>query len=104
MNQDPERPYRTELPSLPKEPPTGSRPGWQIEERLLGLGVVALGLIGLAVIYAMSTGQLPVGIPPPSPPPGVMVPLFNPAVCLIPVMGLGSVALIVVGFRRVLDP
>jgi hypothetical protein len=104
LEDDPQGQHRSELPPLPKEPPTGYRPGWQLEERLLGLGVVVLGLIGLAVTYAISIGLIPVGLTPPNPPPGVLVPIFNPAACFIPIMALGSVALIVVGFRRVIDP
>jgi hypothetical protein len=30
--------------------------------------------------------------------------MVNPAVCVTPLMLVGSIALIVVGFRRVLDP
>ena len=30
--------------------------------------------------------------------------LFNAAACFMPLMAIGSVGLVVVGFRRVLDP
>jgi hypothetical protein len=86
--------------------PAGYRPGWQIEERLTGLGVALLGVVGLTVMYLIATGVLPAGLPPPAPPPGVLVqvPLPNAMGCVLPLMAIGSVALIVVGFRRAIDP
>jgi len=84
----------------------GYRPGWQIEERLQGLGVVVLGIIGLAVAYAIATGILPSGLPAPPQPKGVLVqlPAYNAAACFVPLMAISSVALVWVGLRRVFDP
>jgi hypothetical protein len=99
--------YRSDLPALPKErKPVGYRAGWQVQERLQGLGVVALGLLGLFVVYGISTGLLPSGLPPPPQPRGVLVqlPVYNAAACFMPLMAIGSVGLIIVGFRRFLDP
>lgn len=108
MIQPPDQPgYRSELPKLEKErKPAGYRPGWQLEERLQGAGVVLLGLVGLLVVYGIYSGFLPSGLPPPPKPPGLLVavPSVNGAACLLPLLAIGSVALIVVGFRRVLDP
>jgi hypothetical protein len=107
LPDDPREKYRSDLPPIDRERrPIGYRPGWQLEERLQGLGVIILGLVGLAVVYGISTGVLPAGLPPPAPPPGVLVqvPTFNALGCLLPLMAVGSVALVVVGFRRVLDP
>ncbi len=104
---DPHEGYRADLPSLPRDRrPVGYRAGWQLEERLQGLGVILLGLLGLAVVYGISTGILPSGLPPPPQPSGVLVqlPVFNGAACFMPLMAIGSVGLIVVGFRRLLDP
>ena len=103
---DPNEGYRSDLPKLPRERPVGYQPGWQIWERVQGLGVILLGLVGLAVVYGISTGLLPSGLPPPPQPSGVLVqlPVFNSAACFTPLLALGSVGLIVVGFRRVLDP
>jgi hypothetical protein len=86
--------------------PVGYTPGWQLEERLQGLGAVLLGVIGLLVVYGMYSGVLPLGLPPPPPPPGLVVPIPtpNPAACVMPLMALGSLGLVIVGFRRVLDP
>ena len=107
LPDDPKARYRSELPPLDRERrPVGYRPGWQLEERLQGLGAMVLGLVGLAVVYGIATGILPSGLPPPPPPPGVLVqvPTVNGLGCVMPLMAIGSVALIVVGFRRVLDP
>ena len=100
--------YRSDLPKLESERrPVGYRPGLQLEERLQGLGAVALGLVGLLVVYGIYTGVLPSGLPPPPPPPPgvlVQVPVVNAAACFMPLLAIGSVALIVVGGRRVIDP
>jgi hypothetical protein len=98
--------YRSELPKLKREPPVGYRAGWQLEERLQGLGVVILGLVGLAVVYGVYTNQLPSGLPPPPAPKGVLVqvPTINGAAFFLPLIAIMSVALIVVGFRRIVDP
>jgi len=104
---DPNEGYRSDLPKLPRDRyPAGYRPGWQLGERLQGLGVIVLGLVGLAVVYGISTGVLPSGLPPPPQPSGVHVqlPVINSAACFTPLMAIGSVGLIVVGFRRLLDP
>jgi len=98
--------WRSELPKLDKEPPVGYRRGWQIEERLQGLGVFVLGVIGLTVAYLIFSGVLPAGLPPPKAPPGVLVqvPLFSATSCIVPLIALMSVAMIVLGLRRAIDP
>ena len=104
---DPRGGFRSDLPPLISErKPHGYQTGWQLGERLQGLGVVAFGIVGLLVVYGIYTGILPSGLPPPPQPPGmlVQVPVFNAAACFTPLMAIGSVALIVVGFRRFLDP
>jgi hypothetical protein len=104
---DPHAGYRSDLPALPKErKPIGYRSGWQLGDRLQGVGVMVLGFIGLLVVYGTFTGFLPSGLPPPPQQPGVLVqvPVVNGAACVMPLLAIGSVALIAVGFRRVLDP
>jgi hypothetical protein len=99
--------YRSDLPKLEKERrPVGYRPGLQLEERLQGLGVVVLGLVGLLVVYGIYTGVLPSGLPPPPQPKGVLiqVPVVNSAAFFLPLIAVMSVALIAVGFKRVVDP
>jgi hypothetical protein len=102
---DPRERHRSELPPLPRdERPIGYRSGWQIEERLQALGVMLLGLVGMFLAYAIYSGMLPAGLPPPPPPPGVNVPVFNPVLCVTPLMALGGIALVFVGARRFIDP
>jgi hypothetical protein len=100
--------YRSDLPKLESErQPVGYRAGLQLEERLQGFGAFALGIVGLLVVYGIYTGFLPSGMPPPPPPPPgvlVQVPVLNASACFMPLMTIGSVALIVVGLRRVVDP
>ena len=104
---DPRPRYRSDLPPLPGERrPHGYRPGWQVEERLQGLGVVVLGLGGFLVAYGIYSGVLPAGLPPPPQPPGVLVPVptFSAISCVLPLLVLGSAALVLVGCRRIFDP
>jgi hypothetical protein len=100
--------YRPDLPKIEKERrPVGYRPGLQLEERLQGVGVILLGLVGLLVVYGIYSGYLPSGLPPPPPPPKgilIQVPVVNGAAFFLPVIALMSVALIALGFRRVVDP
>jgi hypothetical protein len=104
---DPNEGYRSDLPSLPRDRrPAGYQAGWQLEERLQGLGAIVLGLVGLAVVYGISTGVLPAGVPPQALPTGALgqFPVVSPVACFMPLTAIGSVALIVVGARRMLDP
>ncbi len=99
--------YRSDLPKLEKQRrPVGYRPGLQLEERLQGLGIVILGLVGLLVVYGIYSGVLPSGLPPPPQPKGVLIPVptVNGAAFFLPLIAVMSVALIAVGFRRVVDP
>jgi hypothetical protein len=99
--------FRSDLQKLEKERrPAGYRAGWQLEERLLGLGVMLLGVVGLFVVYGIYSGFLPAGLPPPPQPRGVLVPVptVNGAACLLPVMAITSVVLLAVGFKRLVDP
>ena len=98
--------YRSDLPPLPREKRPYPRRGWQIGERLQGLGVIALGVVGMLVAYGIYSGALPAGLPEPPQPPGMIgrIPLINPVQCVIPVLMLGSVALVFVGCRQILDP
>jgi hypothetical protein len=98
--------FRSDLPKLAKEGPVGYRAGLQLADRLQGLGAILLGIVSMVVAYLIFTGVLPVGLPPPPPPPGVLVqvPLMNPAQCVVPLLGIGSIALVIVGFRRLIDP
>jgi len=99
--------FRSALPPLEKlRKPVNYRPGLQLVERLQGLGIVVLGLAGLLVVYGIYTGILPSGLPPPPQPKGVLVqvPVYNATACFMPLIAIASVGLMLVGFRRILDP
>src|SRR5438045_719314 len=96
--------WRSDLPPLAKErKPVGYHTGLQLWERLQGLGIIVLGLVGLFIAYGIITGTLPAGLPAPQQPRGLLVPIptFNAIACFLPLMAITSCALIVVGFRRV---
>ncbi len=97
--------YRKDLPRLDKEPPVGYHRGWQIEERLMGLGVALLGILGMLVAALMTSGVIPAGPSFPMPP-GFVVrpPILGPMTCVTSLMAIGGVALLVLGLRRVIDP
>ena len=99
--------WRSDLPPLAKErKPVGYSAGLQLWERLQGVGIIMLGVAGLFIVYGVFTGTLPAGLPAPAQPRGLLVPVptFNAVACFMPLMAIMSCALIVVGFRRVLDP
>jgi hypothetical protein len=99
--------WRPDLPKIDKaRRPVGYRAGLQLEERLQGLGVVVLGLVGLLVVYGIYSGVLPSGLPPPPQPKGVLIPIpvVNGAAFFLPIIAVMSVALIAIGFKRVVDP
>jgi hypothetical protein len=99
--------YRSDLPKLDKERrPVGYHAGWQLEERLQGLGVIVLGMVGLLMVYGIYTGVLPSGLPPPPQLPGAAfpIPIVNAAAFYLPLIAVMSVLLIAVGLRRLFDP
>lgn len=71
-------------------------------DRLVGLGVIAFGLLGLGVaMLLMQSEQL---LRPPTPPglPAELMPLTSPLRCFVPIIALGSLGLIFVGLRRLI--
>ena len=73
-----------------------------MEERLQGLLLILAGCAGLAIAYLIQ--QFP--LQPPSPPPGMppgLVPA-SPMTCLLPMIGIGSVGLCLLGVKKLLFP
>lgn len=106
---DPSKPLRPELPPVPRDHPVvGYRRSFQWEERLHGLVLVIVGLLGLTLVTLGMSGGLPGGPAPPEPPPGLRnlptLPIVNPLGCIVPMIGIGSVGLVLVGLRRMFDP
>jgi hypothetical protein len=101
---------RPELPSL-NEPriPVGYRRHFELGARLQGLGLLLVGMFGLALVYLIyQAGGLPGAPAPPPPPPGLkglsVPPLISVTNCLVPGIAIGSAGLIMVGLRRIFDP
>jgi len=75
------------------------------------LAVLKRSPVFSSAMTTLEVGGAPVGTAPGAPVstkvvPGESkrVPVVNAAACVMPILAIGSVALIVVGFRRVIDP
>ncbi len=89
--------------------PVGYEPGFNLGERLQGCLLVLVGLLGMAGLYVIfSLGGLPGTPSPPPAPPGLggmtVPPILSATTCLVPGVAIGSLALILVGLRRIVDP
>jgi hypothetical protein len=110
LPEDPRMKGRPELPLLNESRiPTGYRRGLELGERLQGLGLVLVGVLGLGFVYLIfQSGGLPGAPAPPPPPPGLnglqVPPLISVTNCLVPGIAIASTGLILVGLRRVFDP
>jgi hypothetical protein len=72
-------------------------------ERLVGLGLIALGMIGFGLLYLFwRIGPL-MPAAPPGMPSGLM-PMLSPIACMVPVIGLGSCGLVLLGLKRLIFP
>lgn len=70
-----------------------------LPERLAGLGLILLGLVGFGLVYLLWF-VAPAAMPAPPGLPRPMLPLLSPLTCALPVMAIASVALIFVGLRK----
>jgi hypothetical protein len=102
--------HRSELPDIrgPRGP-VGYRRGFEWGTRLQGLLLLVIGLVGITGVYLVfRAGGVPGAPAPPPPPPGLRglsVPsLVNVASCFGLLITLGSLGLILVGLRRIVDP
>ena len=100
--------FRSEPPAAREaaEGPVNYRVGMQLVERLQGLGIVVLGLLGLLVVYGLIPGCCRRACRRRRSRPACSSRCrpINATACFTPLMAITSVLLIVVGFRRVLDP
>jgi hypothetical protein len=72
-------------------------------ERLVGLGLIALGMIGFGLVYLFwKIGPL-MPAAPANMPRGLM-PMLSPIACMVPMISLGSCGLVLLGLRRLLFP
>ena len=74
--------------------------------RLVGLGLIVLGVASAGVLYGLWLLDQAFGLRPPAPPglPPGLSPVLSPLSCLLPVGAIGSVLLVVEGLRRVVFP
>ena len=73
------------------------------QERLVGVGLIALSVLGFGLVHLL----LRLGPLMPTPPPGLpagLVPMLSPLQCLVPATVLGSGALLMIGLRRLFFP
>jgi uncharacterized protein YjeT (DUF2065 family) len=77
-----------------------------LRERLVGLGLILAGLASMSVVYWFWQHRGEMMFAPPAPPglPRTMAPMSSPLDCLMPFTALGTTALVVEGFRRLLFP
>ncbi len=78
--------------------PSGYRPGLQLGERLQGLGLVLLGLIGLvgSLLLLQPAGPVAAALHLPT--------LAASLTCLGPILAIGAVGLVVAGLGRAIRP
>lgn len=68
-------------------------------ERLVGLGLVLAGTGGFGLAYLL-WWIVPAAMPAPPGLPGPMLPLLSPLICALPILAVGSAALVLLGLRR----
>ncbi len=80
--------------------------GVKIQERLVGLGVIALGLISGGIVYGLWLLDQSYGLRAPTPPgfPAGLSAVLSPLTCIVPVGAIGATLLILEGVRRVIFP
>ena len=77
-----------------------------IRGRLVGLGVIALGLIGGSIVYGLWLLDQAYGLRAPTPPgfPAGLSPVISPLSCIVPLGAIGSTLRVLEGVRRVISP
>jgi hypothetical protein len=72
-------------------------------ERLTGLGLILLGLLGFGVVYLLWL-YAPASMPAPPGIPRNLLPLASPLNCLLPITAVGSSLLVLLGLKRLILP
>ena len=77
-----------------------------VRGRLVGLGVIALGLTSAAIVYGLWLLDQSYGLRAPTPPgfPAGLSPVMSPLSCIVPIGAIGSTLLVLEGVRRVISP
>jgi hypothetical protein len=85
--------------SPPDEPPSGLSDAAQ--ERLIGLALIACGVLGFGVMFLLWR-YAPAAVPAPPGLPQTLLPLLSPLTCMLPVSAIGAGLLVVVGLRKLI--
>ncbi len=77
-----------------------------VRGRLVGLGVIALGLISGGIVYGLWLLDQSYGLRAPTPPgfPAGLSPVMSPLSCIVPIGAIGATLLVLEGVRRVISP
>lgn len=70
-----------------------------LRERLVGLGLIALGVVLFGAVYLLWLFA-PAAIPAPAGLPRDLLPLSSPLNCILPVSAVGGSALVLIGLRK----
>jgi hypothetical protein len=72
-----------------------------LEARLTGLALILGGCVGLGIVYLLWLFA-PATMPAPPGLPRDLLPLTSPLNCMLPVVGIGSSALVLIGLRKLI--
>ena len=72
-------------------------------DRLIGLGMILGGLVGLGVVYLLWRFA-PASMPVPPGLPRNLLPIVSPLNCVLPLTAIGSTFLVLLGLKRLLIP
>jgi hypothetical protein len=83
----------------PEDPHSGLSDA--VQERLIGLALIACGVLGFGVVYVLWR-YAPAAMPAPPGLPRTLLPLLSPLNCMLPVTAVGAGLLVLVGLRKLI--
>ncbi|MFN8637756.1 MAG: hypothetical protein U0893_28215 [Chloroflexota bacterium] len=86
--------------------PEDQLPGWErahAGERLIGLGLILLGVLCFGLVYLLWR-YAPALMPAPANLPRTLLPIASPLNCMLPVAAITASVLVLIGIRRVIFP
>lgn len=83
-------------------PPDGSRGSFSsLGDRLIGLGLIVVGLVGFGVVFLLWR-YAPEAMPAPPGLPRGLLPIVSPLNCILPVTAVGCSLLVMIGLKRLI--
>ena len=70
-------------------------------DRLIGLGLILVGLLGFGVVYLLWQ-YAPATMPAPPGLPRGLLPIASPLNCFLPITAIGSSLLVLIGLKRLI--